>query len=134
MKTTNEGRHNNALEPAAPMNRERRGWQRRRPAVPKFCRPTDRKMDVVRLTAEDQTRIEECARMMVNSEPWITLRRSLGSAMGTLLDPRKEVYAVVDDQNISAFIILELRARWPGYMRTGDASGPINGDVALVQR
>jgi hypothetical protein len=64
-------------------------------------------MDVVRLTTEDQTRIEACARMMVNSEPWITLRRSLGSAMTTLLDPGKEVYAVLDDKDdVSAFIIL----------------------------
>ena len=75
-------------------------------------------MDVVRLTAEDHTRTEECARMMVNSEPWITLRRSLGSAMATLLDPGKEVYAVLDDQNISAFIILELRGPFAGYIQT----------------
>lgn len=56
--------------------------------------------------------------MMVSSEPWITLRRSLDSAMTTLLDPEKEAYVVLNGQKVSALIILEMRGPLAGYIQT----------------
>ena len=75
-------------------------------------------MNVVRLRAEDRARAEECAQLMVTSEPWITLQRSLDSAMAALQDPGKEVYAVLDGENVAAFIILEMRGPIAGYIQT----------------
>lgn len=78
----------------------------------------ERELNVVRLTAADRSRADECARLMVASEPWITLRRSHESAMAALTDPGKEAYIVVDDADVSAFVILDMRGPLAGYIQT----------------
>jgi ribosomal-protein-alanine N-acetyltransferase len=75
-------------------------------------------MNVVRLKAGDQVGLEDCARLMAGSEPWITLRRSFDAAMAVLQDPGKEVYAVLNGQSVSAFIILDMRGPLSGYIQT----------------
>ena len=60
----------------------------------------------------------ECARMMAESEPWITLQRDLTSALSVLEDPTKEVLVARDDQSVAGFIILDLHGPFPGYIQT----------------
>jgi ribosomal protein S18 acetylase RimI-like enzyme len=75
-------------------------------------------VDVLRLSATDRSRVEECARLMVSSEPWITLRRSFDSALAALQDSGKEVHIVLDAQGVVAFIILDMRGPLRGYIQT----------------
>jgi len=59
-----------------------------------------------------------CAKMMAESEPWLTLRRSLEASIRTLQDPDKEVYVLEDDEEILGFVVLDLRGPFPGYLQT----------------
>jgi ribosomal protein S18 acetylase RimI-like enzyme len=59
-----------------------------------------------------------CAKMMAESEPWLTLRRSLEASIRTLQDPDKEVYVLEDDDEILGFVVLDLRGPFPGYLQT----------------
>jgi ribosomal protein S18 acetylase RimI-like enzyme len=59
-----------------------------------------------------------CAKMMAESEPWLTLQRSLEASIRTLQDPDKEVYVLEDDDEILGFVVLDLRGPFPGYLQT----------------
>ncbi len=75
-------------------------------------------MNVLRVGAEDRGRAEECAQLMVSSEPWITLERSFESALRAVQDPGKELYAVLDGQRVAAFVLLDLRGVLAGYIQS----------------
>ncbi len=75
-------------------------------------------MNVLRVTAEDRGRAEECARLMVSSEPWITLGRSFDSALRALQDPGKELYVVLSEDEVAAFVLLDLRGVLAGYIQS----------------
>jgi ribosomal protein S18 acetylase RimI-like enzyme len=75
-------------------------------------------LKAVRVDPADASRIEECARLMVSSEPWITLRRSFDTAVRTLRDPGKELHLVLEDDRVAAFILLDLRGPLAGYIQT----------------
>jgi ribosomal protein S18 acetylase RimI-like enzyme len=59
-----------------------------------------------------------CAKMMAESEPWLTLQRSLESSIRTLQDPDKEVYVLEDDDEILGFVVVDLRGPFSGYLQT----------------
>jgi ribosomal protein S18 acetylase RimI-like enzyme len=55
---------------------------------------------------------------MACSEPWITLKRSFESAVQSLADPGKELYAIFDDAQVAAFVLLDLRGPLAGYIQS----------------
>ena len=61
---------------------------------------------------ENSTQIDICARMMANSDPWITLRRDYEASVQTLSVPSKEVYLALSDDVIVGFIILNMQRRF----------------------
>ncbi len=75
-------------------------------------------MNVVRINPDDRRRTEECARLMITSEPWLTLRRSCDSALRALRDPGKELHAVLNGEDVGGFILLDLRGPLAGYIQT----------------
>ncbi len=56
--------------------------------------------------------------MMIGTEPWITLQRSMASARRTLQDPGKELYAVRDENVVAAFVLLDMRGLLAGYIQS----------------
>lgn len=60
----------------------------------------------------------ECARLMANSEPWITLRRTYDDSMEIVSDPSREVYLAVVKDAIVGFIILQMSGAFIGYIQT----------------
>jgi ribosomal-protein-alanine N-acetyltransferase len=60
----------------------------------------------------------ECAELMVHSEPWITLKLPLETALAVVTDRAKEVYAVRDAKGVSGFIVLDMRGLLAGYIQT----------------
>lgn len=62
--------------------------------------------------------LAECARMMAESEPWITLGRTVEASIRNLRDPGKEVYVSEDAGRTLGFVVLDLRGPFPGYIQT----------------
>jgi [ribosomal protein S18]-alanine N-acetyltransferase len=58
--------------------------------------------------------------MMMDSEPWITLRRSFESALQALQDPGKELHIVParDGVGVAAFVLIEMRGPLAGYIQS----------------
>ncbi len=62
--------------------------------------------------------VEKCARMMSESEPWKTLSRDYNASVATLSDPLKEVYVAIQGDDITGFVILNMRGAFVGYIQT----------------
>ncbi len=75
-------------------------------------------MDVRRVDPSDRPCAEACARLMLASEPWITLGRTLESALAALQNPGKELHVVLEDGEVAAFVLLEMRGPLAGYIQT----------------
>jgi len=61
---------------------------------------------------------EICARMMANSEPWITLRRDYDASLKILIDPSREVYLAMVGDEIVGFTILTMHGAFVGYIQS----------------
>ena len=75
-------------------------------------------MDVLSVDPADKPLLEECARLMAVSEPWITLQRSFDSALLALRDPGKELHVVQPLGGVEAFILLDMRGPLAGYIQS----------------
>jgi len=74
------------------------------------------RVEIRRLQNEDEA--QKCARLMANSEPWITLRRTYDSSVKMLSDPSKEVYLATVKNEIVGFIVLIMSGAFVGYIQT----------------
>ena len=59
-----------------------------------------------------------CARLMAESEPWITLGRSYQTSLDILRDPSREVYVARDETGLAGFLILCMTGALVGYIQT----------------
>ena len=61
-----------------------------------------------------------CARMMANSEPWITLKRGYEESLALLQDPSREVYVASRGGRgpVLGFVILNMAGAFSGYVQT----------------
>ncbi|MGB2698301.1 MAG: N-acetyltransferase [Candidatus Zixiibacteriota bacterium] len=76
----------------------------------------DMEVEIRKLRHPDEA--EVCAKLMVSSEPWITLRRTYHSVIKTLSDPSREIYIVLVQGEIVGFTILIMRGALVGYIQT----------------
>ena len=70
---------------------------------------------IERMAGEDEARI--CARMMVESEPWITLRRGFDVAFKFTSDPTKEVYVAREGKDLIGHIAVNMEGPFAGYIQ-----------------
>jgi ribosomal-protein-alanine N-acetyltransferase len=66
----------------------------------------------------DAAEAEACARMMATSEPWLTLGRSFEDSLEIVRNPAKEVWVAGDADGPRAFLILDMRGAFTGYVQT----------------
>jgi ribosomal-protein-alanine N-acetyltransferase len=59
-----------------------------------------------------------CARLMANSEPWITLKRGYEESLALLQDPSREVYVASRGGPVLGFLILNMGGAFSGYVQT----------------
>jgi [ribosomal protein S18]-alanine N-acetyltransferase len=59
-----------------------------------------------------------CAELMAGSEPWITLRRDLATALAHLGDRNKELYVAGQGEHRLGFVLLEMRGAFVGYIQS----------------
>jgi ribosomal protein S18 acetylase RimI-like enzyme len=62
--------------------------------------------------------IETCARMMAESEPWITLQRDYAASLRNLASFEKETHVAVQDDEIIGFVVLNLCGGFVGYLQS----------------
>lgn len=62
--------------------------------------------------------IETCARIMVSSEPWITLKRTYEDSVKMMGDERRETYVARAEDEIAGFLILRMDGPFPGFIQT----------------
>jgi len=60
-----------------------------------------------------RTDAEECAHMMADSEPWVTLRRDFETSLKMLTHPQREVYLAKADGEIAGFVMLNAHGSFP---------------------
>ena len=65
----------------------------------------------------DAAGIAECARMMAESEPWLTLGLDVEIAKRALADPAREQFAVRDANGVAGFVVLDMRGLLAGYIQ-----------------
>ena len=73
-------------------------------------------IDISPLSSQAEAKL--CARMMSESEPWLTLGRSYESALRILRDPGKEVYVAKRDCRVKGFTVLVTRGSFVGYIQS----------------
>ena len=76
----------------------------------------DVSVKIRKLRHPDEAR--ECAKLMVNSEPWITLRRTYDNSMRMLSDSSREIYLAITKNEIVGFIVLIMSGAFVGYIQT----------------
>ncbi len=82
-------------------------------------------LSIQRLKSVEQT--DTCAKMMAESEPWITLGRGYDESLTILTDLSREVYLALDDDEIAGCVVLEMRGAFAGYVKSICVSPPYRG-------
>ncbi len=73
-------------------------------------------LEITRLTTDAEA--EACARLMAESEPWLTLGRSYQASLSIVQDPSREVYIARDENGVAGFLILCMLGAFVGYIQT----------------
>lgn len=73
-------------------------------------------LEIRRLTRAEEA--EWCARLMLSSEPWITLKRTYEEGLHVVQDPPREPYIAYLGGSRAGFIILNMVGQFPGYIQT----------------
>lgn len=61
---------------------------------------------------------EQCARLMANTDPWITLGRGYDACARVIQDSTREVYVAEDESGVAGFIVLCMVGAFVGYIQT----------------
>ena len=64
------------------------------------------------------TEREACARLMTESEPWVTLGRDFETALALVSDPTREAYWIEHAGAWAGFLLLYLQGPFRGYIQT----------------
>jgi ribosomal-protein-alanine N-acetyltransferase len=59
-----------------------------------------------------------CARMMAESEPWITLKRGYAESLAIVEDRSREVHVALEEEQLRGFLILNMSGAFAGYIQT----------------
>lgn len=92
--------------------------------------------DVVIRRLAGRAEAEACARMMAESEPWLTLGRGLAACLALMEDPAKESYVALEGGAAAGLLVLDLRGPFRGYIQSVCVAGALRGrgiGTALVR-
>ncbi len=67
---------------------------------------------------DDRDDFKVCARMMSETDPWITLGMGYEQCLGAFEGPFREVHIVTEDGTIAGFAVLQLYGSFSGYIQT----------------
>ena len=66
----------------------------------------------------DKSTLQVCAKMMSESEPWITLKRNYNDCMSAVQGDNKEVYIAKNNLTIVGFAVLQMSGTFKGYIQS----------------
>lgn len=69
--------------------------------------------------------LDICARMMSESEPWLTLHRNYRGSKQTISDSTKEVYLATMEKTIAGFIVINMTGTFIGYIQSVCVAGEL---------
>ena len=72
---------------------------------------------VIHIT-KDPADISICALMMSETDPWITLEMDYDQCLKAFEGDCKEIYVVLDNDDIAGFVILQVCGTFSGYIQT----------------
>jgi ribosomal-protein-alanine N-acetyltransferase len=70
------------------------------------------------MAMETEREAQTCARLMANSEPWMTLGRGYDASLRVVTDPTREVYIAREADEIAGFVIICMTGAFVGYIQT----------------
>jgi len=73
-------------------------------------------VEIRRLESTDEA--EACARMMADSEPWMTLGRDYEASLKMVSDTSLEVYLALRDEEIVGFVVISMTGAFIGYVKS----------------
>jgi [ribosomal protein S18]-alanine N-acetyltransferase len=76
---------------------------------------------------ETRAEAEACARMMAETEPWITLRRDYEACLHVVLDETRERYVAYRGADLAGLLVLNLKGAFVGYIQTVCAAPQARG-------
>jgi ribosomal protein S18 acetylase RimI-like enzyme len=76
---------------------------------------------------ETREEAEACARMMAQTEPWITLRRDYEACRRVVLDETRERYVAYDADRLAGLLVLNVKGAFVGYIQTVCAASEYRG-------
>lgn len=68
--------------------------------------------------ATDTSQLEDCARLMSASDPWLTLGRSFEDCIRAVSGSGREVYIVTNDGMLMGFAVLQMTGIFRGYIQS----------------
>lgn len=71
----------------------------------------------ITLTKEKSV-LDECAKLMCSSEPWITLNRGYEDCRKSLDGDFREVYVAKQNEEILGVLVLQMKGSFSGYLQT----------------
>jgi ribosomal-protein-alanine N-acetyltransferase len=69
-------------------------------------------------STSDEKILDNCARMMSQSEPWVTLKRDLEGCKEAMRGDYKEVYVCTEKERLLGFIVLQMAGVFKGYIQS----------------
>lgn len=61
---------------------------------------------------------EQCARMIVEEEPWVRFGTSYEDSLHRMQDTSKEIYVAESDMQVVGFVIVNMQGTFIGYIQT----------------
>ena len=77
----------------------------------------DANAEVVIQPLGDDAEARACARLMAETEPWITLRRDFESALVLVTDRMKEVYVARAGRKLTGHVVVNMHGPFAGYIQ-----------------
>jgi ribosomal protein S18 acetylase RimI-like enzyme len=78
----------------------------------------DKNREFITRITTDPKAFAICARMMAETDPWITLEMDYAQCLGAFEGNFKEIYIVESDKEIAGFVILQICGTFSGYIQT----------------
>jgi len=75
-------------------------------------------LTITRLADRETADAEACARMMSETEPWITLGRTFEASLDVVGDRFAETYVARSGGQVVGFVVLMMHGALPGYVRS----------------
>ena len=74
--------------------------------------------DLVIRRLEGRAEAEACARLMAESEPWITLGRDRATCLALMEHPDREQYVALEAGTLAGLLVLSMRGALSGYIQS----------------